>query len=794
MRGRAELPHSAGLLAAAGLLLCAVGVLAQSDGAAPRDSAGPSDSATPRGSAGLCAADTGIPERPQREKQAEPGAVYIDADDASLAEEGVSHLRGNVQISSDTQQARADEVFYRRAEKSAEFKGEVRFWDEKLYLHSDSADVDLQEGSGLFTDTDYYLYESRARGRAEELFIDVGEITRGKRMSFTTCDPAAPGWDFDTDTWRLSARELTLNHETDRGSGKHLLLTIKKIPVFYSPYLTFPLSDKRKSGFLTPFIGTSSNGGAEVQTPFYWNIAPNLDATLTPRIITDRGLMAMGELRYLSETMRGALNLEYLLDDDLYRNRDRNLVRFEHRQRLFGRGRLNLIYNRVSDPRYFEDLGAQLGSASQRFLPRHVDFDYNGFHHGANWALSARVRDYQTVDQSIDVTSKPYRQLPRVRLRYRPLAGNKRLNLNLRSEVVYFERSDEAGLIHDATGLRADIFPTLSYPYRAEAGYFIPAVGLRYTQYSLKDAAPLFRSAPSRVLPVVSVDSGLFFDRYTNLFNAPYLHTLEPRLHYLYIPRKDQSDLPVFDTGLYNLSYTSLFLPDRFTGPDRMGDANRVTAAITSRLINRASGVETGFIRVAQSYHLADRNVIRQRIENGRLVDNGLVDTDFYSPVIAELRATFIDNWTFGVEFQWQPGDNTTQKLGAQAQYRSADDKVLNFGYRGRRGEAGLLRRNLTDIDQTDMSLHWPLGRQWSVVGRWNYAVSERRSLEMFAGVEYDSCCFAARAVARRFLTNIDGDFNNGFFLQFELKGLAGLGRRTAEFLQQSIPGYQDRC
>ncbi|MGI9228512.1 MAG: LPS-assembly protein LptD [Gammaproteobacteria bacterium] len=752
-----------------GLLLCSACVAAQGD-------------------TKLCPASTGVPARPPIDVQLEPGDVYVNSDEADIREQGMSHLRGNVEISRDSQQLRADEVFYEQQTNKAELRGNVNFWDESLYLHGDNADVDLEEGTGSFSNADYYLYENRGRGHTDELFIDAEQITTGKNMDFTTCEPEAEGPDFTSNVWKIAAKELRLNHETERGSGKHIVLKVKDVPVFYSPYLNFPISDKRQTGLLTPLFGSSSKGGFELHTPFYWNIAGNFDATLTPKLIVDRGVMGQGQFRYLTESMRGYINLEYLVNDDVFQGRDRNMIQFEHDQHLFGNGRLSLNYNRVSDTQYFEDFGSQLSTTSQRYLPRHADFIYNG----SNWQLSARVRDYQTVDQNIELTSKPYRQLPQIRFNYNPLSGNKRINLGLRSEAVYFDRNDEPGLPNDVAGLRLDVFPTISYPYRTTAGYFIPTAGVRYTQYSLDERGP-FKSGPSRVLPMLSVDSGLFFERDTTWSDNNYLHTLEPRLYYLYIPDEDQSDLPVFDSGLYNISYNTLFRQDRFTGPDRVGDANQITAAVTSRLINRETGGEVGYIRFAQRYYLSDQDVIRQRIDgNGKLVDNGIVDTGSYSPLIAELGATFIENWLFALEFQWEPDDNVTEKLAFRAQYRPADDKVFNLGYRVRRAAPGVIRRNATDIDQADISLYWPLGKQWRVVGRWNYAVSERHSLDTFAGLEYDSCCFAARFVARRFLTNIDGDYSTGFFLQFELKGLGGLGQRTTSFLEQSIPGYKN--
>ncbi len=746
-----------------------------------------STAAQPQTSA-LCPRALDIPARPLIDVELDAGDTYAHADQADLIEAGLSHLQGNVEMRRDEQHMRADEVFYNRTKNNARLMGDVNLWDESLYLHSDTADIELENSTGVFANADYYLLENRGRGHAEELFIDVDEITRGKVADFTTCDPATERWRLDDNVWKISARELVLNHETDRGTARHVMLKIKDVPVFYSPYLTFPLSQKRKTGFLVPTYGTSSNGGLELQTPLYLNIAPNMDATLTPRLITDRGLMGMGEFRYLTRRMRGFVNLDYLPGDNLFQGRDRSLLRLAHDQSVLGRGKLQLRYNRASDRRYFQDLGAQQTVTSQRYLPQLAAFSYGA----ARWQLHARLQGYQSVDETISVTSKPYQRLPQVQFNYQPLTGANRLNLTLRSELVHFDRTDETGLANDVNGLRMDVFPMLSYRHQHQAGHFTPTVGLRYTRYELSDSGP-FASSPSRLLPMVSLDTGLIFDRYTDLSDAKYLQTLEPRLYYLYVPDHDQSDLPVFDTGIYNTSYDSLFRADRFSSADRMGDANQITAAITSRLINRNTGSETAYVRLAQTYRFAAQDVITQRIAgNGRLVNTGVRNDTIYSPLVAELGTTLIKHWTMTAELHWQPEGKVTEKLAIKAQYRPADDKVLNLGYRVRRAASGVIRRNPTDIDQTDISLAWPVGRQWHVVGRWNYAVSENRSLDMFAGVQYDSCCFAVRAIGRRFLTSLDGDFTRGFFLQFELKGLAGLGQAATHFISQSIPGYND--
>lgn len=735
--------------------------------------------------AGLCPAGADLPARPVVDAALEVGDIHINADSISATEQGLSRLQGNVEFAQDRRQARADEVLYNRDENNADFSGNVQYWDETLYLGGDAGQVELDDSTGRFTEAEYYLLKRRGRGQAEELFAEADKLTEGKNINYTTCATAVAGA-VGGNFWEFSASKLTLNHETDRGAGRNIVLKVKGVPVLYAPYFTFPLSRERKSGFLMPGYGASRGNGLELRLPYYWNIAPNMDATFTPRVITDNGVMGMAEYRYLLGSGSGALNLEYLPDDDNFNGRDRSFIRFQHNQRLFAKGSLSLLYNRVSDREYLEDFGSQLSNASRRYLPRHADLRFQG----NKWNLLARLRDYQVVDRSINAISRPYKTLPRVRFRYAPLSGNNRLNVDFVSEAVYFDRSGELGLDVNVTGLRADLYPSVRFPLRSSGAFFIPRAGLRYTRYDLNEQGS-FEKNPERTLPIVSVDSGLFLERATGFAGGSYLHTLEPRLYYLYIPYKDQTHLPVFDSASLNLNYDAPFTDNRLAGTDRIGDANRLAIGVASRLINSETGRQTAFVRVMQFYSLADQDVLRQRLNaQGELENIGTPNTDLFSPVVAEAGAEF-GPWNLNGEFQWDPNESATLKKWLRVQYRPANDRVFNFFYRSVRSQSGQLRRNLTDIEQTDLSFRWPLNLNWSVVGRWNYAIPEDRSPDLFAGVEYQGCCFGIRVVGRRYLTNLDGDFNTGVFLQLELKGLAGVGRDTVDFLHQAIPGYE---
>jgi LPS-assembly protein len=711
----------------------------------------------------LCPQSLNIPERPFVDAELAEGDTHLTADEADLIENGVSTLRGNAEITRNSQQVNADIIVYDQPNDTADLDGNVNYWDEALFLNSNDAFLQFDNGVGEFTDADYILKDSRGRGTADKLVLDIGTRTEMEQVQYTTCDP-------DDQFWKLSASSISLDHENNWGKARNVLLKIKDVPVFYSPYMSFPLSKERKSGFLAPGYGNTNRHGFELRTPYYWNIRPNMDATITPRLLTDSGVMAMGEYRYLFSRSSGEINFEYLPGDNEREDKDRNSFGITHNQAFADTGNLFFTYNRVSDKFYFEDFGNQLSTTSTRYLDRRLDVSYRG----NNWDITTRIQDYQTVDRSIAATSRPYKRLPQVLFNYGSPRNYGKLNYGLQSEAVYFERGDDTIFTDNVNGGRLSLQPYISYPVRTVATYIEPKISLDYTQYSLEDSGS-FGNSPNRVLPILSLDSGIFLERETKLFNTGFLQTLEPRLFYLYVPKEDQSDLPVFDTSLFTNSFDALFREDRFSGGDRLGDANQITLAVSSHLINQETGRDLGQISIGQIFYLHDREVT---------LPGGTVRDEDSSAFIGEFKTKVINNWKIGGDIIWDPniGDGT-EKITAQAIYNPAPGKILNLAYR--------VRRDNTDIEQSDISFRWPFKRNWSVVGRWNYAVPEGRSLELFGGIEYESCCWGVRAVARRFLTNINGDFETGVFLQLELKGLAGIGKKTVDFLKQQIPGYQ---
>ena len=733
---------------------------------------------------GYCPAVFTAPAPPVVAGDAGPDATRVSAEYIDYVEDGVSRLEGDVALNRQGWQARADEVFYDAVNDRAELRGAARLWGDNVYVSGARARLDFDADASSVEDSEYYLPAYRGRGAAARLFVAHGGETRGEDINYTTCAPTG----FEGGFWTLSASRLDVDHDAERATGRNVVLRIKGAPVFYSPWLTFPLSKKRKSGLLSPSVGTSKHGGFEGRIPYYWNIAANVDATITARTLADSGVMGAFEYRYLFGGGGGQFNLEYLPDDSNAADRDRSMINIELNQSFLGRGQLYVNYNRASDPEYLEDFGTDLAISSTRFLPRRADLTYRG----RNWSVLGRLHSYQIVDQSIAVTSRPYKNLPRLQLRYRPLSGNNRLNLDLRTDFTYFDRTGEAGVTVDVTGFRADLYPSVSYPIRTQAAFLVPKVGVRFTQYELDMQGP-FKKSPNRTLPIVSVDSGVFLERDFRMRDGDFLHTLEPRLFYLYVPYEDQNDLPVFDSSVFNLDYNALFRENRFSGYDRIGDTNQATLALGSRLISRKTGRQVASLQVAQSFYLEDQNVIRQILgAGGELRDIGTVENDTLSPLVVEADANLLDDLRLGAELYWDPKDNLTRKMALTAQYNPPGNKVVNLAYRVRRAETGQIRRIPTDIEQSDVSFRWPVTHSLNAVGRWNYAFSEGRTLDLFFGAEYEGCCFAVKAVYRRFLANLDGDFNTGFFLQLQLKGLGSIGERTVDLLNQAIPGYRD--
>jgi LPS-assembly protein len=689
-----------------------------------------------------------------------PGAVDIEADDASLEEGGVSVLTGDVQVRRDARHLSADEVRYDSATEVIDATGNVRVWGEGVYLSGGHGVMALADDVTVMEDAQYLVPADHARGDAGRVVLTGEDVLKAADARFTTCNPDDP-------VWVLHADKVRLDKAANEGVGRNVWVEFKGVPIFYSPYLSFPLTDARKSGFLAPSVGASSSAGAEATVPYYFNIAPNMDATLGVRAMEKRGAQLQGEYRYLFPWGTGQLRGELLPDDDK-RDESRYGVSFKHSGVLRQRWHTNVNFGWVSDQEYFEDLGTSLEVSSVSFIEQRADVTYSG----DSFYVLSRVQNFQTVDRDLDAGSRPYKRLPQLLAATSFPERNLRFNVNGAAELVHFDRRSSV------TGMRWDLSPHVTFPYRTAAGYVVPKATLRYTGYALDDNPPGTDDDPSRLIPTFSLDSGLFFERPFRFRDRSLLQTLEPRLFYLFVPFDDQDDLPVFDTGEYTFSFSQLFREDRFSGADRVGDAHQVTLALTSRFLDSGSGAELGRVSVGSIIFFRDRKVT--------LPDTPR-ETDDTSALVADVSANLDGRWRAGAGIQWDPHETRTDRATVSLRYAPDARRLFNASYRFVRDT----------VEQTDLSFAWPLANDWRAVGRFDYSLDDKKLLETFAGFEYESCCWGLRLVGRRYLSSTQDSagtadqYNSGIYAQLVLKGLSSFGD-AAEFLGRSIPGYRN--
>lgn len=676
--------------------------------------------------------------------------TYLDANESEVLQKEIFNFKGDVFIRRSGREMESDSATYNRAEDTVRAAGNVRYRQRNLSLFGNSGYFELGNDKGeVETITDFRLPEKHGRGSAASMLFESRDHQRIKQGIYTTCNTGS-------DDWYLHSSDIKLDQVEGVGAARNVWVEFKGVPIFYSPYMTFPLNNKRKSGFLAPSFITSSVAGTDVRVPYYFNIAPERDATVTARNISKHGLQLLGEFRYLSPDSHGQLDLGYLPNDSSA-NRTRMLVSYRHSGTPAPRWNSEVNFGYVSDKSYFEQLGDTLSVASTTFLERRAEATYRE----DNWSATGRVQAYQTVDDAVPGSSRPYQRLPQLLFNANLPQDSSRQgpwgrSAALSGEYVHFDRVDSL------TAQRIDLQPTASLPYTTDAAYLTPTLGLRHTQYLLNNKTPGTVYDTSRTLPSLSLDSGVFFERDADFGERRYTHTLEPRLFYLYVPLQNQSNIPVFDSGALDFSFANLFQTNRFSGADRVGDANQVTLALSSRLLDSDSGQERLRASIGQVHYFRDRTVT---------LPGGTVETAVNSNIVGELSGNeVVSHWSPSASLLWNRQQRQFDKAAIGMHYRSDEKHVINLDYRYQRGS----------LEQTDLSAVWPLSRtqqhQWNAVARWNYSLPDRRTLESLGGIEYDTCCWRFRVTTRHFINNTVGGNNTALFLQLELKGLTGFG------------------
>jgi len=669
--------------------------------------------------------------------------VYADRVESKLNES--TRFSGDVELRRGGLHLFADEATYNQTENTLDASGHIhlnRESGETIVTPLLRYELDTERGSA--EDAQFAFAANAARGQAGRIGFEGRDMLKLESVRYTTCPPGQ-------DDWFLRASELTLDKASETGTAWNASIHFMQVPIFYSPYLTFPITDARTTGLLAPHIGHSSNSGFFLTVPYYLNLAPNYDDTLTLRVLEQRGTQVVNEFRYLGRSFSGKLDIEYL-PSDRSTNTDREALVFRHSQSLSPLWSASADIQWVSDNSYFIDLGSTIKDAAQTHLPRSLRLDYGG----NIWRFSARAFTYQTLDTSIPLAEQPYQRLPQLVLTADSPSGPNRLHGALESEWVNFYRQNSI------TGQRLDLQPGVSLPLRTSYFYFTPKAAYRHTSWRLDNTS--VDESPERGLPIYSLDSGLAFEREGQLGGQAYAQTLEPRLYYVYIPYKNQDSLPVFDTAIPAFSFYNFFRENRFAGADRVGDANQVIAAVTSRFLLPGSGVEQARVSLGQVQYLADQRV---NLPPGTV-------TQTSSDLIGEATARLGQPWYVRAGVQWDNKESEMRRSSYYLHYRPATDRIVNLGYRYTNGLERLV----------DVSTQWPLLSRWTGVARWNFSVPESRTVQAYAGLQYTSCCWAFRTTARHRLQP-DGSVDNSVLVELELSGFAKMGEHEETPLKQ---------
>lgn len=720
--------------------------------------------------------------------------AFVEADQLTGKKEDQIELTGNVKLRKRGQSIAADRLLYFQNTQDIDAQGSVTLEQDRSTISGPHLILNLDTHIGFMEQPAFYLADNGGHGSASMLHIKDKQHYTLDDATYTTC----PAGNRD---WLLKMKVFEINRDQQIGIAQHAWVEFMNVPILYSPWMDFPINEQRKSGILSPMFGSTTKGGRELTLPYYWNIASNRDATIAPRVMTKRGLMVNNEFRYLENSYNGELHVD-VLPDDILADRSRGRFSLQHKQALANGLNGYINFNRVSDNAYFRDLGDSVNITSQTNMLQEGALTYSA----GWWNSTVRVQQYQTLQDPLAPIAVPYARLPQLTLGARQKVSG--ASIAFTGEYADFSHPTAPN------GQRLTLNPSVSYPLiNNPAFYLTPKIGLHSTRYTMGANNTAAVPDASRTLPILSIDSGTAFERNWNVLGGDYLHTLEPRIFYVYVPYREQNKLPVFDSAQASFSLTQMFTENRFFGSDRVGDANHITLALTSRLLDQEDGTERLKLTLGERFSFETPRV--------NLVAPATTTNKSDILLAASGRAT--KAWFFDGEFQYSPAESRVQRYNVAARYRSEAGKALNMGYRFAADTAGALipgalvptgntiingvihpttngvpyttvgGNNYTiatgALRQMDISGQWPLLNHWHAVGRWNYSFVDSRILEAIAGLEYNQSCWALRLVAQRFTVGAQ-QMNTGFFLQLELNDFVKVGSDPLALLKRSVLGY----
>ncbi len=726
--------------------------------------------------------------------------IHVEAHTSHMAGSKIS-LGGDVVISQGARALRAEHMSYDRSSGEAALEGDVEIREPGIWVGGQKAEVKMDGNHAEFAGGEFVLHQTHMRGRA-------GNIEHKRSGEVVLTDGAVTSCEPGNESWIIKGQQLTVNPNTHQGTGRNVSIHMAGIPVFYAPYLTFPVGSDRQSGLLVPAMGTS-NGGLDIALPWYWNIAPNRDATIAPRYIQGHGTMLEMEYRHLNSFSENEWTVAYLAEDQgggdpdvdkileqgtveeallrPYKGHDRWLFSYQHKGGDQGTWYSDINLTKASDIDYFRDLSvASFDVANNTYLSQGALFGYRF----PNWHLQVRLQDYQSLLADV---AESYRQVPRLTATAKYPIGS--WEMSLKQEVVRFDHSDPNRI----TGDRVNLDYQMNWSKYWSFGFINPSFGVQALAYRLEsdDLLPSAEDHPHFFTPYTSIDAGLIFEREQGL------QTLEPRLFYLYRAYEDQSELydvtsgaggnPTdvnFDTTPLTFGYHQLFRDRRLSGGDRLDDAHQLTIGISSHwgvTHEQPLALDVSF---GQIFYFDDRQVQLRRSD-----DDAIEESDLAAQVVATLS----DRIRLHSDFLYNPKTKQVMRSTNGVEYRGKLDQLFNVGYRFVRENT--LNEGALPVEQIDTSFAWPMGEQWQLVGRLFYDLDEHKGLDTFVGFEYDDCCYRMRLLARRWLdsklaalvNDENRHYDQALFIEFDLKGLASSGESITQLLRENIPGFGPR-
>ncbi|NRA53626.1 MAG: LPS assembly protein LptD [Gammaproteobacteria bacterium] len=706
---------------------------------------------------------------PTLEQLTNPNKLFVISDTTEINYPNQLSYQGNVELIRGKTYINAQRAEIDRESNSFIASGNLHYQDDQITLTSDSLRSSLDGKNTELVNSKYWFNGQSINGKADKFRVINSRFLILDKALLTTCAGDRPDWS-------LRAKKITIDAAKERAIIRQATLEVFEVPVFYFPYLSLPISDKRASGLLYPSIGSSSNNGIDISVPYYWNIAPEYDLTLTPRIMTNHGLQLTTEFRYLVEDQQGLFNLEFLPSDKAADDSERYLFHWSHSGKIDNNWRVTASYTKLSDDNYFNTIGSDYGSSSDSQITNYASLSY----FKDNWTTAIKIQDIDVFGTE----DTPYQLLPQLSFNSYNNTLAKYLEYDIFSEFSYFKNTstseDDAARVH--------LEPILRLPIDYAAGSFTTELTLHQTWYQQKNSSDSSNESISRTVPQLRINSNLNFERETSLFGRDYFQTIEPQIQYLYVPFKDQSDIGLYDTALLSEDYFGLFRSRRFSGLDRIADANQMTLGVTNRFID-SNNQEKLKVSVGQIYYFSQS----QTTLDGTEADS---DTSSTSALAGEIDFRASDQWYFSGSVQLNEEYDAINQNKISLEYRRAHNKLIQISHR--------YVRDISDsqVDQLGIQAIWPINNDWTFVGNYYRDINLHRTIESLIGLQYESCCWSIRLQAYRQLntnyedsssTSASTTFDTGVSFSFQIKGLGSQQKLQAtEMLENGQFGYRE--